>query len=445
MTVMLPGRQVSPARYVFRAIVALVLIVAFSLWMVVRSTGALDSTAVVRTQVPTAAGLIQEGAPVRFNGIKVGEIGRIDAGLDSSDVELSIDRDALVAVPRGVTARVLPRTFFGDVYIQLLPREGAEGGSLADGDEITVDAGPDALDLYDIFTKMSDLIAEVDPAQLNVALAAVDKAIGGRGDQLGVMIDDWWSASRELESTVDRFIDSTPKFRAVVESLRRATPEITETLSSVSNVSQGIVEHGAQIGEFLAAASGFVGEVGGFLNDQRENLITVVEETGAILSVIAENPSGITRTLREANAFGKAGTVLFASGRFNITAVPTFSQPMPYTAADCPRYGRLRGTQCFGRGAEIGVGPVREPGEPNGTILNPPTRGDSDEPGDSRTTSARKRPASSVIDGTAERGSLKAIEDSVRPRPASAHDGPDPVTVFFVGPMVRGHQVVMTP
>lgn len=32
---------------------------------------------------------------------------------------------------------------------------------------------------------------------------------------------------------------------------------------------------------------------------------------------------------------GLLASFLFASGRFNITAVPTFSQPMPYTAAPC--------------------------------------------------------------------------------------------------------------
>lgn len=39
-----------------------------------------------------------------------------------------------------------------------------------------------------------------------------------------MMIDNWWSASQRLESTINRFVDATPTFARVAESLKRATP-----------------------------------------------------------------------------------------------------------------------------------------------------------------------------------------------------------------------------
>ncbi|GEE00903.1 ABC transporter substrate-binding protein [Gordonia spumicola] len=421
MTVMLPGHPVSARSYVLRAAAAIVVLAVFSLWMIGRSTGVLETSPTVYADIPTKAGLIQQGAPVRYHGIKVGEISTIDAGSASSQVGLTIDDGAIDMIPRGVRVRVLPRTFFGDIYVQLVPLAGARTDAhLSDGDTVTVDSGPDAVNLYDIFTKMSDLIAEVKPSELNVALAAVDRAIGGRGDQLGLMIDDWWAASKELESTVDRFIDATPTFRGVVDSLKRATPDITATLASVTSVSRGVVDHASDIGAFLTSASGFVGSVDEFVADERARIIRVIDSTGKILATVGENPAGVSRTLAEADRFGAAGTVLFSSGRFNITAVPTFSQPMPYTAADCPQYGDLRGSQCFGKGSERGVGPVRRPGDTNGTILNPP----------------RRQP---VIDGTAERGSLKIIESSL----GVAEERPSAATSVMVGPMVRGQEVTV--
>ena len=182
-------------------------------------------------------------------------------------------------------------------------------------------------------------------------MGPVSAAIGTSGGDLGIMIDDWWQASRELESTMNRFIDATPRFRAVMESLRRATPAITDTLRSTTSISRGIVEHQENLGAFLASASGFDGSVAPFLAQQRRNLITIVDSTATIASTVADNPSGVTDTVTEASKFGAAGTSLVASGRFNITAVPTFSQPMPYTAADCPTYGTMRGSQCFGTGS----------------------------------------------------------------------------------------------
>lgn len=442
MTVMLPGKSISRLRYAVRAMIAAVLIVAFSLWMVARSTGVLTTDPKVYAEVPTSAGLIQAGAPVRFHGVKVGAIGSIEAGPQSSRVGLTIDRAAIGRIPATVMVRVLPRTFFGDIYVQLAPTPGSPstgGPALAPGAQIAVDDGPDAINLYNIFTKLSDLIAEVKPAEVNIALAAVDKAIGGRGDQLGMMIDDWWTASRELESTIDRFIDATPQFARVVESLKRATPAMMETLASVADISRGIVDKAGELGEFFAAASGYLGSVGPFVAKQRKNLITVLDSTGIILGTVADNPAGITRTVREADKFGRAGTILFASGRFNITAVPTFSQPQPYSAADCPTYGSMRGADCFGKRSLWGTGPVRDPGQRNGTILRP--------------SRPQTRPAAftgpTVIDGSAESAALHGLESTIvgaeHGGPAredgSRGERPNVATTVMLGPMVRGTEV----
>lgn len=433
MTIMLPGRPVSRLSYTLRAAVAALLIALFSLWMVARSTGVLSNDPKVYAEIPVSAGLIQTGAPVRYHGVKVGEITSIDAGADASRVGLTIDSGAMADIPSTSIVRVVPRTFFGDINLQLLAAPdsaGTPGRALAAGDTLVVDDGPEAVNLYDIFTKMADLINEVQPDQINVALAAVNRAIGGRGQEVGMMIDDWWAASQELETSINRFIDATPEFRRVAQSLRRATPDIIATLDSVTSISRGIAEHGNQLAEFFTAASGFATATGTFVAEQRANLITVLDATGTILATVAERPEGITRTVQEASKFGAAGTVLFASGRFNITAVPTFSQPMPYTAADCPTYRsddqRLRGAQCFGTGSTRGVGPVREPGEGvPGLVERKPT----------------VKPSSNVVDGSAEAGALGQLQGAIAP--ATASDKPNAATTLMLGPMVRGNQVVL--
>lgn len=439
MTIMLPGRQVSKAGYIVRALIAIALVLGFALWMITRSTGVLERNPNVHAAVPVDAGLITTGAPVRFNGVKVGQIRSIDAGTTSSQVNLEIGKDLIGSIPADAVIRVLPRTFFGDIYIQFVSDESvAAAGALSNGDEVHVDNGPDAINLYDLFTKLSDLLAEVEPEKMNIALAAVDRAIGDNGDQVGIMIDDWWQASQELEGTLDRFIEATPKFRAVAESLRRATPDIIDTLESSVNISRGILQEQENLSAFFTAASGYLDSVSPFVAEQRRNLITIVDSTSTILSTVADNPSGISQTLTEADRFGAAGTMVFASGRFNITAVPTFSEPMPYTAADCPTYGSLRGTQCFGTGSPIGVGPVREQGESNGPIIKPP-----------RGSQAAVAPAAhvgpAVINGAAEAKALAELESVITGTESQkTQAGPSAPTVLMVGPMVRGTEVTLS-
>ncbi|HMS76603.1 MCE family protein [Gordonia sp. (in: high G+C Gram-positive bacteria)] len=442
MTIMLPGRQVSKAGYIFRAIVAMALLLAFALWMISRSTGMFDDTAQVHGEIPVEAGLISPGAPVRYNGVKVGNIDSIEAGTTSSRIGLAVDRSMMKRIPDNVVIRVAPRTFFGDIYIQLRPGTGESTGELRDGADIPVDSGDDAVNLYDVFTKLSTLLGEVKPEKVNVALNVVSRAIGDRGDELGIMIDDWWVASRELESTMNRFLDATPKFRAVVESLRRATPDVIKTLASTTSISRGIVENRDQLVAMMSSAAGYLDSVTPFVAAQRKNLITIIDSTSTIFSTVADNPDGLSTTLAEADKFGAARTILFATCKFNITAVPTFSQPMPYTAADCPHYGNLRGQQCFGTSTRQGVGPVRAPGEPNGTILNPP-RGEDESP--ERMSPERMSPEGisreAVIDGAAENEPLSNLESTVTGKRSSATGTPSPATKLMVGPMVRGMKV----
>ena len=461
MTIMLPGRQVSKAGYIFRAIVAMALLLAFALWMISRSTGMFDDTAQVHGEIPVEAGLISPGAPVRYNGVKVGNIDSIEAGTTSSRIGLAVDRSMMKRIPDNVVIRVAPRTFFGDIYIQLRPGTGESTGELRDGADIPVDSGDDAVNLYDVFTKLSTLLGEVKPEKVNVALNVVSRAIGDRGDELGIMIDDWWVASRELESTMNRFLDATPKFRAVVESLRRATPDVIKTLASTTSISRGIVENRDQLVAMMSSAAGYLDSVTPFVAAQRKNLITIIDSTSTIFSTVADNPDGLSTTLAEADKFGAAdtpaglpprragadksgaaGPTLSAPGRSNTTAVPTFSQPMPYTAADCPHYGNLRGQQCFGTSTRQGVGPVRAPGEPNGTILNPP-RGEDESP--ERMSPERMSPEGisreAVIDGAAENEPLSNLESTVTGKRSSATGTPSPATKLMVGPMVRGMKV----
>ncbi|MBM7367280.1 MCE family protein [Gordonia hydrophobica] len=434
MTVMLPGRPVSKFRYVLRALLAAVLIVAFAVWMVGRSAGWSADEAEVYTDVPVGVGLLQEGAPVRFHGIKVGRISSIEAGATSSRVTLALADSAIGQIPGRVTARVLPRTFFGDVYLQLIPTEGSQQSTdrLSAGDQIAIDDGPDAVNLYDVFAKLSHLIEEVQPQEMTIALTAVSKAVSGRGDQLGMMIDDWWAASKELEQSVTRFIEATPQFREVAESLERATPAVIETMASVTSISRGIVDHRDHLADFFRSAVDFVSATGSFVAQQRRSLITVLDATGTILSTVAENPQGVSQTVAEAEKFGKAGAILFSTGRFNITTVATFSQPMPYTAADCPTYGSLRGAHCTGRGAEYGVGPVRKPGEGPGRVLDPPKR-----------TVAPASTGPEIVGGAAEAQPLGLLEGSVAPSRTRQSGTPNPATTLMLGPMVRGTEVTV--
>lgn len=380
--------------FVLRGAIAVLIAVVAGAAMVLRGTGQLHRDPEVVVAIPASAGLINGEAPVRYSGVNVGRISGIDSGTESSMVRLQIDADAIDLIPATVTARVVPRTFFGDIYIQLVDDPGRPSEqSLADGAELRADTGPDAVALYGVYTRLVDVLDRMQPQKMQVALSALSQALDGRGATVGRIVDRLDSASRTLAPAVQTFLESTPDFRTVLQALDTAAPDVLATLSSAVNVSQSMVDNKDALNETFEAAASFAPVVAAFVGEQRAQVVTVLDSAGTILATTAANPAGLIGTLDRARTFGAAGARVFATGHFDITAVPTFADPLPYTAMDCPSFG-----------AQVGnCGPA-------------------------------------TVDGGAdEQQALQLLEDRLLGDTAAVSQ--NPASTFMLGPLVRGTEV----
>ena len=181
----------------------------------------------------------------------------------------------------------------------------------------------------------------------------------------------------------------------------------------------------------------------------------------AILATTATNPQGLVDTLAGAKAFGDAGSRSFSTGKFNITAVATFAGPMPYSAADCPVYGRTYGAHCADSDpthplpafpldvpVPAGVDPLAPPifapfpdGQPRGAgpaPADPVPAGPTDPQ-----FPAEAHGASAIVGGADEGHALALLQNEILrggPGPQDA-DRPAIATVMMLGPLVRGAEV----
>ncbi|RDI28157.1 virulence factor Mce-like protein [Rhodococcus sp. AG1013] len=384
--------------FLVRGAIAVLVAVVAGTAMVLRGTGQLHRDPEVVVAIPASAGLVSGEAPVRYSGVNVGRISGIEPGTESSVVRLQLDADAIGLIPATVTARVVPRTFFGDIYIQLVDDPGPPAlseTSLSDGDEVRVDSGPEAVALYGVYTRLVDVLDRMQPQKMQVALSALSQALDGRGETVGRIIGQLDAASRTLAPAAETFLDATPEFRAVLQALDTATPDVVATLSSAASVSRSLVDNADSLSESLSAAASFAPVLAGFLGGQRDRIVTVVDSTGVILATTAADPTGLVDTLEGARTFGAAGARVFSTGHFDITAVPTFADPMPYTAADCPSYGALAGA----------CGPV------------------------------------GVDGGADEQQALQVLQDRLLGATADSEPAQSPVSTLMLGPLVRGTEV----
>ena len=120
-------------------------------------------------------------------GVQIGTVAGIDSGVEISRVTMRIDADEIDRVPASALVRIVPRTLFGDVYIQLIPDPGAPtsipgaSASLEAGDRLAVDSSEEAIQLGEVYRKVTDLLHRLEPAELQTALTAISTALRGPG------------------------------------------------------------------------------------------------------------------------------------------------------------------------------------------------------------------------------------------------------------------------
>ncbi len=390
-------------------LVSTVILVVSGALLVASGAGSLSRDPRVTATLPAEAGLIFGSAGVRYQGVHVGSLVELDAGVTSSRLTMQIDAAQISEIPASVRVRVVPRTLFGDVFLELVPPEDPERGPrLAEGTELSVDTSSESVQLANLYYRTADLMEQLRPEQLSVALDAMSQALQGRGAALGETIDRMSTLAIELGPLVDAGMAAAPRVATVNEALSAATDDVVTIMANVSELSQVVLEREDGIRRLLSGGASLGQEGAALLSANTDNMIAVVRNGAPVVGTFAGNTTGLDETLRYLSIFGGAGARVFSSGRFDITAVPDFSDPMPYTAEDCPRYPGMDGANCGD--------PVRR-SAPNRSSV--------------RSASAERAPL----------GYLEQIAAGVAPDAAATGVDPSAAVSLLLAPLVRGAEV----
>lgn len=402
-----------------RGLVATVVAVLVSVFLIARGAGVLDTGATVTAVLPSEAGRVPVNAPVHHHGVRVGDVRGAEGGVPGDDgepgtrVEILLADEHVPGIPADVAVRVVPRTLFGDVRLDLVS-PGGTAATVADGDRLAADRSEEAVLLYDVFTRASDLLVSIEPDRLQVTLTALARALDGRGGTLGRIIDNADRAGEQLTPALENAAAASGDLAYLVEDLAAASPELIETMEEATRLSSIVLDRPGSLTRLLDAGLEVTRSGAVMAHDTVPGAIELVHDTGVVFDRTARDPHGVGRTLRALRPMGEAGTAAFSTGRFDITAVPSFADPMPYGPEDCPRHPGLAGATC---------GPAAPEEAPDaGLTVNAATE---------RETLLRLQAAAATEPG------------SPVPQPEDPAAGPDAAAWTMLGPLVRGTEVTI--
>jgi phospholipid/cholesterol/gamma-HCH transport system substrate-binding protein len=365
-------------------------------------------------------------ADVKLRGLIVGEVRSVSSNGARANVDLALTPSTVGLIPRNVSARLLPKTLFGEKFVDLVLPAKPSSQRLGEGDVIPQDRSATAIELETVLDNILPLLQTIKPEKLNATLDALATALEGRGDKLGenlALVNKYFSQLNPQLPTIEKDIRGLADVSAIYAA---AAPDLVRTLRNFSVSTETIADKQKAYAGFLTGTAAFATTTRTLLATNEDRIIRLASVSRPTLAVLAkyspEYPC-LLQGLAASNDFiGKT----FANGELHITLEVVQAQAA-FKPGEEPQFNDKSGPSCRG---------LPSPPVPNPPIpLNDGTSGGNSN---SVTPDFLVDPSSGLAGSAEEQGVIDSLVAPVMGVPADRV--PDLVTLLF-GPMARGTAV----
>ncbi|RBY93104.1 MCE family protein [Blastococcus sp. TF02A-30] len=305
----------------------------------------------VTLETDTAGNQLKEASDVKVRGVIVGEVRDVSADMDGARIELALKPEAVEQIPADVTARLLPKTLFGERFVSLEIPEQPTAERLAEGDVIGQDRSENAIELQRVVDDLLPLLQAVEPADLSYTLGAVADALRGRGDSLGENLASVGTYVSDLNTVLPDLQADISGLADFADTYESAADDLLAVLDNLAVTSTTLVDQSEQLRRTFSVGDAAGAVTAGFLETNEANLISLAATSRPVLGVFAEySPEypclldGLTRfNPMISEAFGADG-----DPALNLNITVTLPPRNPYVPGDQPEYLDQSGPDCRG-------------------------------------------------------------------------------------------------
>lgn len=448
-----------PEKVLFRLLgVGFILTVALAL---VATVGLFNKafTPVVKVKVKTARAGMQllPRSDVKVRGLIVGEVRGIHATSDGAVLDLALDPDKAKLVPRDVKARLLPKTLFGEKYVDLvMPAQ--PGPSIHSGVVIQQDMSAATVEVDQVLNHLLPLLQAVKPEKLNATLNALATALQGRGDQLGQNLELADRLLKKINPQLPTIVYDLRALADVSDIYNEAAPDLLQTLRNLNVTNQTIIDKRVAIENLIPAVTITGDKTTRFMNNNGNKIIGFNIANRDVLKLVARySPSlpcvmeGMVKLIpRAEDAAGGKGVT------YNLTIEIVKPRPAYKNPLDLPEAKDYRNPRCYNLpnpkvpfpdymafdGTQDDLwwkdpGPVAEPrGSSGGVSATSTTTGGATA---GTTSTGRGRAVSGLfIDPGAQARETDTVKNVVAPMLRTPADELPDVTALLFGPLLNG-------
>ena len=374
----------------------------------------------IKLEADSLGNQLDPRADVKLRGLLVGEVRAVHADGVKATLDIALKPEYVASIPSDVHARLLPKTLFGEKYVDLVaPARSAQSSArpIRAGDVITQDRTRVGIELQQLMNDLLPLLRTVQPGKLNATLSAFATALEGRGDRIGDNLTRVEDYLHRLNPHLPSLTEDFARLADVAEVYGDAAPDLMEILRNTVTTSRTIVEQRDRLATALTTTATAAATADDFLDVNGDRLITLGRVSRPTLELFAryspEYPCLLAGLVREEQASEQA----FRGGKMHIT-LEVVRQQGAYEPGEEPRYDDRSGPNCRD---------LPHPSVP--------------APGVHLNDGSKKGSSSGPLGVSATRAEQRSVGSLVAPVMGVPADEVPPVATLLFGPMARGTAV----
>ena len=312
----------------------------------------------VTMRVDRAGTQLNKDADVKLRGIVVGRVDEQRTENGRAVLTLALQPDDVDLIPANVRARILPKTLFGEKFVDLVVPPTGAVGRIAKGDVIGEDRSASALEVERVLADLFPLLRSLQPEKLSRALTGIADGLRGRGERLGANLEELDRLLAGIQPELPTIQADLSGFADLAESLDENAGELLAIARNVTVSAHTLNERDDVLLAFLRGTAGFVETTTAILDRDGDKLIRLADTSRPVLATVHAKRGSLPTTIRGLERLvADLNSALSPNPGRPEGALSIRLEPVPnrgaYTPADRPSYSAPTAS----------IGPVGSPEE----------------------------------------------------------------------------------
>ncbi len=230
---------------------------------------------------------LSAGSDVKVRGLLVGTVKSVSTTGQGAVLELSLQPGMVNEIPANVSAQLLPKTLFGERYVDLQIPNDPSTAHLAAGDVIGQDRTQAGIEVEKVLDDLLPVLQAVQPQKLSTTLTAISTALQGRGVQLGHTLSQLGQYVGRLNPQLPTLEHDLRALSTTSNTYDQAAPNLLTALNDLTTTTRTVVAERTNLQNLYATVTTGSDDLDNFLRANKNNLIQVSSTSMPTLNLLA--------------------------------------------------------------------------------------------------------------------------------------------------------------